>query len=256
MSDALIAARGGVVGYWSTDDITDDSLAIKTGKNWSAFRKLAPEVRAGVLDSEVMDGFSFDRMISKVPAPDPLTRQDFEKVRRAADLRADRLNEIYAQQKDMMSFFGALFNASGARFDRTIEFIDALLRLCIPVEMRCKYEFGRARPVEIAPEVMPIIQTPGHGSYPSGHAVESMAIASALEHFSEEGSGPKIGPAARAMARRIAFNRVVAGVHYESDNAGGEVLGEKLFKYIRKKAKSADDTPLALLYEKALEEWR
>lgn len=154
-----------------------------------------------------------------------------------------------------MSFFGALFDASGSRFDRTIEFIDAMLRFVVPVEMRCKYEFGRPRPVEIAPEVMPMIQTPGHGSYPSGHAVESMAIASALDHFSDKGKGVKIGKAAKILARRIAFNRVVAGVHYESDNAGGEVLGEKLFKYVRNKAEAANGTPLSMLYDKALQEW-
>ena len=253
-----------MIGHWDGTGASKEAAK----PNWKSFKKLSSEVRDAILDGELMDGFQLTGrtgFLNKIPKPDWPNGFDLEDLRRAADLRDDRMNEIYAQQKDMMSFFGGLFNGSGSRFDRTIEFLDAALRFTVTVEMQCKFHFGIPRPIELAPEIMPIIQTPGHGSYPSGHAVESTVIYKLLEHFSgtpknkknlkSEVKNSPLAEPARRIRDRIAYNRVVAGVHYVKDNDGGFVLGENIFEYVRDKAIDCPRSPLGQLYRKARAEW-
>lgn len=79
--------------------------------------------------------------------------------------------------------------------------------------------------------VQPIFPTPGHGSYPSGHATQAFAIATVLGHLAG-GSGPMADGALWRLAARIAVNRTVAGIHYPVDSALGAVLGVTLGRAI------------------------
>ena len=49
------------------------------------------------------------------------------------------------------------------------------------VEMRLKHAFACPRPVEQSPQVQPLIPTPGHASWPSGHATEIYATVELLK---------------------------------------------------------------------------
>jgi hypothetical protein len=84
-------------------------------------------------------------------------------------------------------------------------------------------------------EVQPMIQTPDHSSFPSGHALEAFAIASVLFRLAEyrqndsAPSDPWIGVEDKRqpflLAHRIATNRTVAGVHFPVDSLAGAFLG-------------------------------
>ena len=85
-----------------------------------------------------------------------------------------------------------------------------------------------------------MIETPGHGSWPSGHATEAFAIALLLEKLLNAASHPDAalpnGTACREdlqrLAARISTNRVVAGLHFPVDSACGRLLGTALAEFL------------------------
>jgi hypothetical protein len=77
------------------------------------------------------------------------------------------------------------------------------------------------RPNEWSANVAPVIRTPAHGSFPSGHATESFAAAAVLSAVF-----PDRMKHLRTMATRIAMNRCYAGVHYPIDQYAGAILGD------------------------------
>ena len=104
-------------------------------------------------------------------------------------------------------------------------------------EMMMKIHFSSPRPYFWDDRVMPVIDTPTHSSYPSGHATEAFAYAIMLRALSEgdlptatrslvdEDGLEMLDEVLFRQAFRIAENRVVAGVHYPVDSAAGFVLG-------------------------------
>ena len=89
-----------------------------------------------------------------------------------------------------------------------------------------------------SPQIQPMIPTPGHGSWPSGHATEAFITATVIEALLDAASprGQKNGQACREqlqrLAARIAINRIVAGVHYPVDSAVGRLLGTALGEFV------------------------
>ena len=58
-----------------------------------------------------------------------------------------------------------------------------MLRLANYVEMRLKQALASRRPNEYSPQVQPMILTPSHGSFPSGHATETFVSAIVLRRL-------------------------------------------------------------------------
>jgi hypothetical protein len=56
-----------------------------------------------------------------------------------------------------------------------------VLQFCVYVEMRFKQALGCYRPVEYNAEVQPMITTPGHGTFPMGHATQAYAVVQVLK---------------------------------------------------------------------------
>ena len=69
----------------------------------------------------------------------------------------------------------------------------------------------------------PWIEIPTHPAYPSGHATQSMYIATILTHFD-----PDNKELYEQAAEEISTNREIAGLHYRSDSLAGYELGIKL----------------------------
>ena len=144
------------------------------------------------------------------------------------DLRQDRIAEIQVQLGDILSFFGAMSQLDSGRRKHTLEMLGLVQSLCIQLEMQVKHYCHGARPVDFDLSVQPVIQTPDHSTFPSGHATEAYAVATVL-HRLQTGQDAVAGVQAHALpfrlAHRIAANRTVAGVHYPVDSAAGAVLG-------------------------------
>jgi hypothetical protein len=110
-----------------------------------------------------------------------------------------------------------------------------------------------------SPQIQPIIQTPTHGAFPSGHATEAHIVATVLTHLLAAADHPKDPAFARRsveaaiaqtqhyrLAARIAINRTVAGVHYPVDSAAGAVLGITLGDFLVARASAPHPPPAGL----------
>jgi hypothetical protein len=113
--------------------------------------------------------------------------------------------------------------------------MQAVLGFASDVVLRVKHTLGCPRPHEMHPDILPMILTPGHGSFPSGHATEATAVSIVLAHLLS--ADPAVEherhrAPLRELAWRIATNRVIAGVHFPIDSVAGHLLGEFLAKYV------------------------
>jgi len=79
---------------------------------------------------------------------------------------------------------------------------------------------GRERPPLRFPDPHPLVQVPGSGSFPSGHAATSFACAATLAWLT-----PLSPVALYTLAALIALSRVYVGVHYPLDVIAGAALG-------------------------------
>jgi hypothetical protein len=138
--------------------------------------------------------------------------------------RDARAQEITAQANDFTGYFGLLAGASPTSRPRTWDLILTALQIGGAVAAYYKLKYNRARPVQVWSALAPAIATPGHPSYPSGHATQSWLIAFCLQE-----AVPALGETARSIADRIAHNREVAGVHWPSDSAAGRKIAEAVF---------------------------
>lgn len=161
--------------------------------------------------------------------------EQIDSVMRAAVEREDRLPEILVQTQGLWPFFESI---TGVRLDRAPAFFDLLIaveRWTLRVLMQLKHHIAAARPVEVSSLIMPIIDTPGHGSLPSGHATQAAFNAELLGLllYHDAQGNPLAAPHERMQlldrfARRVAFNRVAAGVHFPVDSQVGYWLGRQL----------------------------
>lgn len=166
-----------------------------------------------------------------------LLKRQLELVAAYADLRADRLPEIVDQLAAPVAYWSSVLGLAAHRHTRTLQLIDLAIGLAIHVEMRIKHIFAVRRPGEFSPQIQPVIPTPGHGSWPSGHATEAFAVAPMLEALLNQARpGKHDGTAChlqlQRLAARIAINRTVAGVHYPVDSAAGRLLGTSLAEFL------------------------
>jgi hypothetical protein len=160
---------------------------------------------------------------------DAFFEDQIDKVQRAAIEREDRLPEILAQSDDFRVFFRVLLGLDAAASPLLAEVLAVAWQWATPLVMALKNDVAALRPVQRAPGVLPVLATPAHGSLPSGHATMATLTADILSQllFDGQPDHPRVRQMDR-LARRIAFNRVVAGVHFPVDSAAGYALGLRL----------------------------
>ena len=164
-----------------------------------------PWVRAYMAVGEMMQGINFQKtatgnafqvlssgasLIAEIERPQQAT---FEKqipmVLSWAELRNERATEILAQIDPQYAFWSSIVYMHPDRTRRTFELINMVLQFCVYVEMRFKHALGCYRPVEYNAQVQPMITTPGHGTFPMGHATQAYAVAHVLKAAAPARSG-------------------------------------------------------------------
>ena len=146
--------------------------------------------------------------------------------------RTDAMGEIIAQKDEFVSYFMGLLNATPHSHPAYLS--GAVFRESDRADggMHFKYKFKRARPVQLYPPLLPPCETPGHASYPSGHATQSRMMekcmglvlhnATLLATDALPGAdATTLTTDLSALAWRIAHNREIAGFHYRSDTVHG-----------------------------------
>ena len=83
-----------------------------------------------------------------------------------------------------------------------------------------RFSYSRPRPFEVLTDAHQIIAHTTGGSFPSGHAALSFAIAAAVSFYY-----PKTSIFFFLAAFSIGVSRVAAGIHWPSDIFGGAVVG-------------------------------
>lgn len=191
------------------------------------------------------------------PLPNSFDDQ-VDKVLRASVECEDRLPEILTQADDFWPFFESITNIRLASAPRFTELLSVAQDWGMRQLMGLKHGVAARRPMQWSSLVMPVITTPGHGSLPSGHATVSALNAELLRHLLYSGADTLSRQRAEKLdrlARRIAFNRVVAGVHFPVDSLVGYALGTQLARVLVALADPAvegfpalvDDARMALL---------
>jgi len=185
-------------------------------------------VMAGAVSKLSMTRPTLDRLKNEIPD-----------VIADADLRDDRASEILAQVGDIGSFFWSVLPQSPDQAPYTHLVMKIAHEVSMAVYMRLKHEFGCVRPVELSPQVQPMVRTPTHKSFPMGHSCESFLAALLFlrltDPISTKGKRPAwdaLGKQLRALAWRVGENRIVAGVHFPIDLYAGIALAEWLDEYL------------------------
>jgi hypothetical protein len=158
-------------------------------------------------------------------------------IRAALEERADALGEIFAQANEFISFFMNVMTIRPSSHPETTKLfhIAGLVGLFAVMYFKSKDAGAgsdpasrpRPRPSQLCPALAPPIAVPGHASWPSGHSTQAHLMALCIKDvLPQDKTGLNVD--LLALARRIARNREIAGLHYPSDSAAGCELAAKL----------------------------
>ncbi|HRD96614.1 MAG TPA: phosphatase PAP2 family protein [Rubrivivax sp.] len=238
-----------------------------------ALKRLQPNLRMLLVEQSLFDGIKFDYPTTGADQPaslssgsDPLLaihrptveviQHQCAKVLSYADLRGERVNEVLAQVVPQVANWSATLGLHPERHKYTLELLGVGLSFATKIVMRFKHALGVPRPGEVSPLVHPMILTPGHRAFPSGHATEAYFAAEFLSALfcaagwkvspgcdagefpfdpNASSSSAEMGlmrPQLHRIAYRVAENRVVAGVHYPVDSLAGQALGIVLAQHL------------------------
>lgn len=272
-AEGLLLAGEGVRGFWDSSAVVVPPDAVQQRADvWPAFQRLDDIPREIILDDllfrlfTVQPGYKGTAKSGGVQVKAgaetlldlarPGNNADFAAqmrfMRDAADLRADRLDEIEEQRGDILSFFALMLHLQDDRTPWTLELLTAVIRLAGYMVMPIKLYFDVPRPIRYSQLVLPVIQTPFHGSWPSGHATEAFVTATILAGLvapSADGAAFAVSPHMLhqqlpfRMAERIATNRTIAGLHWPIDSIAGAVLGVSFGQAVVNHALGRTTTP-------------
>ncbi|NBQ86511.1 MAG: phosphatase PAP2 family protein [Betaproteobacteria bacterium] len=212
------------------------TLALQTGIGFSTDARRG-EARLHFIDVDAAQLQRLPLVSLRRPSAEVLAQQ-LDLVIAWADLRATRAHEIALQLSgQIVPFWTGLLGLHPVRHAATLELLALSLSLAVDVHMRFKQLFACPRPVTLSSQVQPIIATPDHGSWPSGHSTEahlSCTLLWALASQDPHNAARKgdLYPALQRLAARVAINRTVAGVHFPVDSAAGRVLGTALAEFV------------------------
>jgi membrane-associated phospholipid phosphatase len=185
------------------------------------------------------------------------------------EYRPGVMAEALAQLTNPWAWFRAILMCNSKSAPATSQLVAIASLIGQFQVMHYKRYFNRPRPSQYSPALLPPIDVPGHASFPSGHATESLLIALCLEWVMPAAASTPAGNAPdnppppypgisplQQLAQRIARNREVLGLHFPSDSKAGRLLAQKTFD-ILKQCKSIFDPnhPNDGLYAKAKAEW-
>lgn len=247
LNTALTITSDAITGHW---DGTPDMAPPDQPKGHSALTYLTPQRRKSMLAAEALGRFAVTDVsgvdddgkrnkpyqaavsfggadIHNVETPKlPFFKKQLIWLRNYADLRVDRIPEINTQIVDLLSFFGMVGQLDAGEHKYTLEVLGVVQDVTYSVTMQVKHHCWAPRPIAFSRRVHPMIQTPDHSTFPSGHASEAFAIATVLEHLMNRQCDGDKGPSmALRVAQRIAANRTIAGVHFPADSFAGAQLG-------------------------------
>ena len=98
-------------------------------------------------------------------------------VTAASNERADALAEILSQSNEFISYFLNMMTARPGAYPATTKVLSIAGLVGTFVAMYFKNLYGRPRPSQLCPALLPPIEIPGHASFPSGHSTQAHLMA-------------------------------------------------------------------------------
>lgn len=179
-------------------------------------------------------------------------KQQLDAVLDVADERPDRLAEILVQTSALWPFWTSITHVVPGQAPRTAELMAVVQAVGSHLGQQFKHHLAVPRPTDLSASVQPCITTPGHGAMPSGHAIAAFAALRLLKHLlsnSVTGGTDTVGIALDRTARRIAANRVVAGLHFPLDNSAGWCVAETTFEVVSMMAGRSTLAPSSRVFD-------
>jgi hypothetical protein len=139
------------------------------------------------------------------------------------EFRNGVMDEIVAQMTTFDAYFQGALGYTHSTHPNTDYLVQGAMQVGSFVVMYYKNLFQRARPWQMWPQLMPLVQVPGHASFPSGHSTQSHTIAKVLQAVAGA-VVPSVVDITERLAQRIARGREVLGIHYPSDTVAGHLL--------------------------------
>jgi hypothetical protein len=133
----------------------------------------------------------------------------------------------------------------------TYQLVHAARRIGETVVMCLKNHFAEARPSQVCPAVVPMIDPPITPAFPAGHALQSHLISLMLKESERILSQDDM---LFVLSARVAENRTVAGLHYPLDNEAGVVAADAVFAMLMTNDPARRCTKFRGLLEAAQEE--
>lgn len=162
----------------------------------------------------------------------------------AAGEREDRFAEILHQQdaEGCISYFTSALKIEPGTHRHTYELLRLARKLGEMVVMCLKDSFDAARPSQLSPAIVPMFDPPRTATFPAGHSLQSYLMAYLLVRIMPRlpQSAPPAADTWRSvqeadqhrgvfgLARRIADNRVIAGVHFDIDCEAGFLVARRM----------------------------
>ena len=147
---------------------------------------------------------------------------------RSADTQTVPVDEIVAQSASFSEYFARLVACSPESRPNAYALILIGIQVGGLVAAHFKLRYMRPRPGQVMPELNPVIPTPRHPAYPSGHALQSFMIAKILSSVV-----PAMKPYLDTLACEIARNRERARVHYPSDSGASFWMVDPIYSELR-----------------------
>ena len=263
--EALGRSREGLVGGTQSGELP----VVMPAMHGASVLRWEPWVRQSVLLTTLLEGFTYAQGgLTAETANDPETvalriggigflalrrpsaaffQAQLGGVLNMAALRADRAPEILSQIDGQWAYWGNLLPFRLGQAPTVIEWLDLTIQLCVAVEMRFKHAMACPRPHQYSVAVRPMITTPGHGTFPMGHATQveavRMVLLALLGAAGVKGAWlTELHTESQRLCHRISENRVVAGVHFEVDEVAGIYLGRMLGGWLSGQATGLPDT--------------
>ena len=143
-------------------------------------------------------------------------------VTAASNERADALAEILSQSNEFISYFLNMMTARPGAYPATTKVLSIAGLVGTFVAMYFNNLYGRPRPSQLCPALLPPIEIPGHASFPSGHSTQAHLMALCMNDvFNGLPQQSTMVDDLWTLADCIARNREIAGLHYPSDTAAG-----------------------------------
>lgn len=156
----------------------------------------------------------------------------------AAGEREDRFAEILHQRdaEGCITYWMGMLGIESEKHHHTYQLIRVARKLGEMIVMRLKADLDAARPSQICPAIVPAFDPPRTATYPAGHALQSYLISyfllRVMPGMLKQSPRPKTWKEQHkglfALARRVADNRVIAGVHFDIDNKAGFLIAQKI----------------------------